>query len=123
MLKRISHVNSIDVTSITFSSFLQIGDSKEIDAYSRALAVQREETIFHGKEGRFKDYDVFSIPLFLPPLDEEIISVTNNQKNHIHVGELKIIGLSSSSIAHIGNNERLYAEARIKHIRHITPNI
>lgn len=46
MHRRTSHVKKLNSISIDSSSVLQIGDSKEVNARSNILAVQREKAIF-----------------------------------------------------------------------------
>lgn len=120
MFKRSSFVDSLKVDSLQFSSIIQLGDSHYIRGTNLALAEQREEEIFFGQEGDFSRYRVFSEPLPLPLLTEHLrIERNNHGACGIKVGTIKINGVSSSSLVHIGNSKIVQMEARIKHIRHL----
>ena len=117
MLQRLSSVDHLKVMIASFSSILQLGDSCIINGFSRALAVQREAEVFYGNEGNFPSYPVFTKPIPLPPINEQFTTFTHNLKPVIKVQEIDIIGISSSSILHVGNTRNVSMEVRIKHIR------
>lgn len=119
MLSRISQVQKIHITSLSNSSITQIGDSKCVSAISRALAVQREAEIFFSYEGDFSQYPIFSESIPLPPLEDEFSFQKIDLVPCIKVSHIRINGLASASIAHIGNSESFYMESRVKHIRHL----
>jgi spore germination protein PE len=119
MLSRISQVQNINITSLSNSSITQIGDSKYVNALSRALAVQREAEIFFSYEGDFSQYPIFSESIPLPPLEEEFHFQKVDLAPCIKVSHIKINGIASASIVHIGNTECVYMESRVKHIRHL----
>lgn len=120
MLKRTSFVDTLKVDSLQYSSIIQLGDSCYIQGANLALAVQREEEIFFGQEGEVQPYRVFSEPIPLPPITEQFRLETNNYGAcGIIVGAIDIIGVSSSSLVHIGNSKIVQMESRIKHIRHL----
>jgi spore germination protein PE len=119
MLSRISQVQKIHITSLSNSSITQIGDSKCVNAISRALAVQREAEIFFGNEGDFSQYPIFSERIPLPLLEDELSFQKIDLVPCIKVTHIKINGLASASIFHIGNSESVYMESRVKHIRHL----
>jgi spore germination protein PE len=121
MLQRTSCVDNIKVEIISFSSILQLGDSCIINGLSRAIAVQREAEIAYGNEGDFSSYRVFSEPIPFQPLDEPISFVLNNPIPLIKVNKIGIIGMSSSSILHVGNSKTVSMEVRVKHIRQLLP--
>jgi spore germination protein PE len=98
---------------------MQIGDSKCVSAISRALAVQREAEIFFSHEGDFSQYPIFSESIPLPPLEDEISFQKIDLVACIKVSHIRINGLASASIAHIGHSESVYMESRVKHIRHL----
>ena len=72
MIQRTACVDKIKIDSVSFSSILQIGDSEEIRALSRAIAVQREAEIFFDNEGNFASYPVFSEAIPIQPINESI---------------------------------------------------
>lgn len=119
MLSRVSQVQKVYITSLSNSSIAQIGDSKCINAISRALAVQREAEIFFGNEGEFSQYPIFSEPIPLPPLEDELRFQKIDLAPCIKVSHIKINGLASASIFHIGNSDSVYMESRVKHIRQL----
>jgi spore germination protein PE len=121
MLQRTSYVDNVAVKIASFASTIQLGDSCIINGLSRALAVQREAEIFYGNEGSFAAYSVFSEPIPLPPITEPINFRIHNPKPLIKVQTIDIIGVSSSSILHVGNSKHISMEARVKHIRQLLP--
>jgi spore germination protein PE len=121
MLQRSSVVDFINIETVSFSSVVQLGDSRVINGFSRALAVQRETEIFFAKEGEFSSYPVFSERIPLPPITEPINFSTRSTKPLIKVNQVAIIGLSSSAVLHVGNSESVSMEARVKHIRQLLP--
>ena len=119
MLQRSSVVNAINVTSASFACTIQLGDSRIINGFSRALAVQREADIFYAKEGNFSAFPVFSEPIPLPPISENLTISTHNTHPVIKVNSISILAMSSSGILHVGNSETVSMEARVKHIRQL----
>jgi spore germination protein PE len=117
MLQRISNVDKLKVMILSYSSIIQLGDSCITNGYSRALAVQREAEQFYGNEGNFPSYSVFTKPIPLPPINEQISTFTHNLNPVIKVNNIDIIGISSSSVLHVGNTRNVSMEVRIKHIR------
>lgn len=122
MLQRSSVVNAIKVTSASFSSTIQLGDSHIINGFSRALAVQREADVFYGNEGNFSNFPIFSEPIPLLPITEKMSLSTHNTLPVIKVNTISILAMSSSAILHVGNSENVSMEARIKHIRQLFNN-
>ncbi|MEW9051379.1 MAG: spore germination protein GerPE [Neobacillus sp.] len=121
MLQRTSIVNNINVETVSFSSIVQLGDSRIINGFSRALAVQRETEIFFTKEGEFSSFPIFSELIPLPPITEPINISSCSLKPLIKVNQVAIIGLSSSAVLHVGNSDTVSMEARVKHIRQLLP--
>lgn len=119
MLQRSSVVNAINLTSASFASTIQLGDSQIINGFSRALAVQREVEVFNAKEGNFSNYRVFSKPIPLLPINEKITISTQNTLPVIKVNNISILAMSSAAILHVGNSQNVSMEARVKHIRHL----
>jgi len=122
MLQRSSVVNTIKVNSASFASTIQLGDSRIINGFSRALAVQREADVFFAKEGNFSNYRTFSEPIPLLPITEKMSLSTHNPFPVIKVNNISILAMSSSAILHVGNSENVSLEARIKHIRQLQDN-
>lgn len=121
MLQRTSYVNHINIKNISFSSILQVGDSHIINALTRALAVQREQELVYGTEGNYAKYPIFSEPIPLPPITEDITYRSHHLNPIIKVNDVHVLGFSASSILHVGNSQNIYMEARVKHIRQLLP--
>ncbi|WP_374721203.1 spore germination protein GerPE [Peribacillus tepidiphilus] len=119
MLSRTSHVETVSLKSVLFSSVFQIGDTSFIDGSTKALAVQREKDIFFGTEGNFNDYPVFSYPTVFIPINENMILMKNNQNPLIKVRNIDVLAVSFSSILGIGNANSVRMQSRIKHIRQL----
>ncbi|WP_078408626.1 spore germination protein GerPE [Priestia abyssalis] len=119
MVKRMSCVNHINITSMDLSSILQIGDSCHIIAKAKVLAVQREHPFFFAQEGRFEDYLTFTEELPVQPL-EFINMRTVHEVPAIKINHIDILGVSTSSLAHIGSTETFSAESRVLHIRQLS---
>ncbi|WP_026574480.1 spore germination protein GerPE [Bacillus sp. UNC438CL73TsuS30] len=121
MLQRTSNVDQLNVMVLSYSSIIQLGDSCIVNGFSRAIAVQREAERFYGNEGNFSTYTVFKKTIPLPPINEAISFIPHNPKPMIKVKNIDIIGISSSSILHVGNSRNISMEARVKHIRQELP--
>ncbi|MCE4050405.1 MULTISPECIES: spore germination protein GerPE [Bacillaceae] len=119
MLTRTSVVNHIRLNIASFSSTLEFGDISFYQAFSRALAVQREKKIFFGGEGSFDQYPIFSEPIPIPPITESINIMYHQIKPVIKVKNLDITAVSASSLLQVGSTRHIYAETRIKHIRQL----
>jgi spore germination protein PE len=120
MLKRTSVVDSIIVDSLQFSSLIELGDSSCIQGGNRALAVQREREVFFGYDGDYSRYSIFSEEIPIPPLTEWITMEHYQCPGaNIKVGNIRILGVSSSSIVHVGNSCSVHMESRVKHIRQL----
>lgn len=121
MLQRTASIKGVQIESLAIASVLQIGDSSIIQSATKALAVQREKELFFGKEGNFKEFPTFLEPIPLPSIDESVSMSQQNINPFIKVGQINIIGISSSAIVHFGNTRHVALEARIKHIRQLLP--
>ena len=121
LFNRSSYVQFIHIDSLTFSSIVQLGDSTCVQGFSRAMAIQREMELFYGNEGNFLVYPIFSEPIPFTPITENLSLQTNNRfSSSIKVNDLTIIGISSSSMLHVGNSDSVQMETRIKHIRQLS---
>lgn len=119
--KRTSSVNRININVLTIVSTLEIGDSSNIQAFSRAIAVQREKELFFANEGNFSEYGIFNEPIPFEPIIEDIAYETVSLHPIIKVQNIDILAVSTSSVIHIGNSKNAYLEARVKHIRQLEP--
>lgn len=120
MFQRISQVKSLTAKSVIFSSGIQIGDSSFIDSTSKVIAVQRNSDLPFRRTYQFSDYPIFFKPTTLPILNEPIRIHFENPCPFIKAGNIRIIGLSTSSLANIGNSKHIRLQTRIKHIRDLT---
>jgi spore germination protein PE len=121
ILQRSSYVDNIEIKFVSYSSTVQLGDSCIINGLSRAIAVQREAEIFFGNEGNFSSYPIFSGPIPFQPINETLAFSPQNFNPIIKVNHIDIIGISASSLLHVGNSQQVSMEARIKHIRQLLP--
>lgn len=119
MNKRLSSIQNIKMTELGTSSIFEIGDSHLITPRSEAIAVQRERAIFLVNEFNFNDFSIFSVPIIQPDVEEEMETTINNEHPKIQVGDIEIFSVTSSSVVHLGSSDLLYADSRIKHIRHL----
>ncbi|MDM5224179.1 spore germination protein GerPE [Peribacillus sp. NJ11] len=123
MFSRISKVKSLLSDTVSFSSTLQIGDTSYIDGNSQALAVQKRSETFQSVDIHFEDYEIFKRPFYIPRLTEPVISSFSNPNPFIRVGNINIIGISSSSVVGVGNVGHARMESRVKHIREVPKEI
>jgi spore germination protein PE len=120
MLKRTSCVDWLQLNSVGLSSVVEIGDSSVIQAFSRALALQREQELFSGHEGEFNNFPIFSSNSAIVPITQiPNIHIDNTQSPKINVKNLNVNAVSSAAIVHIGSSKSIQMETRIKHIRHL----
>ncbi|WP_144553556.1 spore germination protein GerPE [Bacillus sp. X1(2014)] len=122
MLQRTSCVDTINIKIVSFSSTVQLGDSCIINSLSRALAVQREVEVFYGNEGNLSPYRVYSEPIPFLPINESFTYSRQNPNPLIKVGRIDITGISSASLLHVGSSRHISMEARIMHIRQLSPS-
>ncbi|MDT8860285.1 spore germination protein GerPE [Alkalihalobacillus sp. MEB130] len=120
MSKRISVVNLVEVEVITFSSVFEVGDAEEITPRHRAIAVQREKELFYGREGNFNQFPLFSRVIPKPQMNGNLTISRRNESHFIKVHNVDITSISAASIAQIGSNRLIDAEARVKHIRQLS---
>lgn len=118
-MHRTSIVDRVKINDISLSSTLQVGELVNFKAYSQVLAIQREESIYLGNEGNFGAYDLFSKPIPLPLVYEDVCMEIVNRNPSIKVGNVRVIGAAASSLIQIGSNQRMDMESRIKHIRQL----
>ncbi|KAA9027511.1 spore germination protein GerPE [Niallia endozanthoxylica] len=116
---RTSKVDSLKVDSSALSSVIQIGDSTCITAFSRAIAVQRQNELFYSNEGNFNSFPIFSFQLPIEPIVEPITIGSTSLHPLIKVGSIDIIGMSSAAVLHIGNSRHFQGESRTLHIRQL----
>ena len=122
MWKRIAHVNCLAANTVSFSSFIRLGDTNTISSRADVFAVQREEEIFFGFEGPFErpETSIFNEPIPLPPKGN-VAAAFYQYNPSIFVNKLDITAISASSIVKVGNIEKAYMESRVKHIRQLKP--
>ena len=114
---RTSVVRRFKANAVGFASTLLIGDLGRFDSATHALAVQREVAAFWGNEGDLASFALFSRPIPLPPVDETVELVRVNTNPDIVVDEVRVISVSTASLAQVGSVRSIRTEARIKHVR------
>lgn len=119
MNNRISSVGKIKINTVGSASALEIGDSEQMTPLNYTIAIQREKAIFIQNEIRFGQFDFFSKPFLQPVIHEPVRMNVSDDGSPIAVKQIKLFLVSSSSIVHIGSSQKLNAQSRIKHIRHL----
>ena len=102
-MKRHVLVDNVYIINISNSSACICGESGHIDAYTRALAIQRQVPVFFEDEGNYEDYPIFSrsIPAWQLPSEVDL-DVIHDHKT-IHVGCLDVIATASASVVQVGS--------------------
>lgn len=121
MLQRTSNVDQLKIESILLSSIIEIGDANYIQGFSRALAIQRQAEIFFGNEGNFDQFPVFTAPLSFQPIEDKFSMYIEQLHPVIKVNTIDVIGVSASSVIHIGSSKQISMESRLKHVRQLLP--
>lgn len=106
------------MVSITDGSFLNVGDTHLGNPVSKVIALQKEGATFRG-ELKFEDYSIFSQKAHFPESKTNIIKRTFTHNPNIYVQNSNVMAISSSSIFQLGNLDKIAAESRIKHFRHV----
>lgn len=119
MLSRTSRVKQLNVTTLVFSSSVQIGDTQYIDARAQALATQEPVKIYRGDPEHFENYEVFNLRTPLPIIFEKVSMTQINKQPNIYVDVIDVIGVSSSSTLAIGNVDHTLLSSRILNIRRL----
>jgi spore germination protein PE len=119
---RTSAVDEVILNSLASSSILQTGDTEKIQCFSAALAIQRESTNFGRFDIPLNKFDIFSQPVVVPVCPPIQIKRTFNANPFIRVGKIDILGVSSSSLLHIGSVGQMTLQSRVKHIRNFLKN-
>lgn len=119
-MDRTSIVQNVEIISMVSASIFEVGDTRILTPISKALAVQRQESVYlDPDEHTFDHYPMFTFPF--PKIEHECIPVnTVHEVPAIHVNSIKVIGIAASSAFHIGMTDYISAEARVKHIRQFT---
>jgi spore germination protein PE len=108
------------MASMQTSSIVFIGDNLVIDAYLKAIAVQREVANFEDEEeGNFADYRVFSQSIPEPDPEPEIEFAVDNRESFIQVGRMNVVSMADSAVVQIGSTRLVSGEARIKQFRQL----
>ncbi|KIQ95712.1 putative spore germination protein gerPE [Anoxybacillus thermarum] len=119
-MSRLSVVHLLRANAVVFSSVVQVGDSQHIRLSGRAVAVQRQFEYVDSNEFPLV-FPIFTKPIPLPPVDHEhVCRHTLHDCPLIAVHSIRIIGVSSTSVVHIGSTKNVGAESRVKHIRQLT---
>lgn len=114
-----SSVNHLIILELSSTSVLECGDSACVAPSNRSIAVQRERAIFWENEFTFDLYPIFQMELPQPPVEEQVHKETRNESPVIQVNNIQVSFVAASSIVHIGSSDKICADARIKHVRHL----
>ncbi len=120
---RNSTLDFLFVNTVGSTGIVQLGDGVETTLRSKAIAVQRAIPNYVDDEFRFAAYPLFFLPKkwLQPCVDVEFQSVS--PLPNIHVGLIRTLGVSASSLLRIGLSGPIKAESRIKHIRHFNNRV
>ncbi|NRF92141.1 spore germination protein GerPE [Paenibacillus frigoriresistens] len=114
---RLSIVGDVLIHDISSGSIMHTGDNINTALETTVFAVQREVPFYYGNEGSFKAYPFYRRPFPIPQPPEPFTMCVDNLGSFIRVQNIRILGVSSSSVLQIGSNRITSAEARIKNIR------
>ncbi|WP_044748769.1 spore germination protein GerPE [Bacillus alveayuensis] len=118
-MKRLSVVQLVHNEITSFSAVLQIGDSKEITARTKVLAVQRQHELFFGSEGEV-NFHIFTDPIRRFAIDTTSLQMNKlNESPVISVRTIRVLAIAFSSVVHIGSTSIIDTEARVKHTRQL----
>ncbi|WP_194840839.1 spore germination protein GerPE [Filobacillus milosensis] len=117
---RDSRVKSIFCNSLEFSGTIQIGDSEGVYPFSIARAVQKENPVFY-KEYITDDEEIIKEPL--PNfLKESPVQVNRENYSPIRINSINSIGLTGSSVLHVGSFKHGKAVSIVRHKRILQKN-
>ncbi|EIT84709.1 GerPE protein [Fictibacillus macauensis ZFHKF-1] len=125
MLPRLAQVQHIKLNSVLLSSVVNVGDTGEIRSQARAIALQKFTPTFSQelvKKVDFANYQTFQIPRPQPTQPNGVQMSIENRYPVIEVGSIRIIGMSTCGILHVGNVGEVDLEARVKQIREYESN-
>src|SRR5690625_4783279 len=121
MNRRASKIRFMDIQAVTFSSIVQIGDSRKVHPSADILAVQKSGQPPSESEFSWSQCPILQTKI-LPKIRGGYIEGDHFHSNDINVRNLRILGVSSSSIIQLGNVSDVHALARVKHIRLVQSN-
>ncbi|WP_019004552.1 spore germination protein GerPE [Cohnella laeviribosi] len=112
------------INTVSHSGIVQFGDTKDVSSQvNRVIAVQRAVPVFKGDETRFAAYALFYKPLLRPVGKPSASLSSSSDDGTIRIGDVRVIGVTASSILRFGCGGPHTAEARILHIRHFNNRI
>ncbi len=117
-MSRLSLVDEVKVTNVISSSQFQIGDSGHVQLTCRVLAVQKDPPVFRGIDGNLAIFDIYTKPIPKPIYSDHLQYTSTHAVPVIKVGSVRVIAAAASSMIHIGSNQSILSESRIKHFRH-----
>ncbi|WP_261303808.1 spore germination protein GerPE [Paenibacillus andongensis] len=114
---RLSIVGNVYINDLGSSSVMHVGDNINTALKTRVFAVQREVPFYYGNEGSFQAYPFFRRAFPIPQPPEPFTMCVDNLGSFICVQNIRIIGVSSSALLHIGSNRITSAETHVKNTR------
>lgn len=120
-MSRTAVVGFVKTLSISAGSILQVGDTAEVTPEAQVFALKRELPRFDGNEGDLSGYPLYTQAFPAVEVYETLGWSVQNADPYLRAGIIEIMGVSASSIVHIGNTSIIATKARIKQIRHISP--
>jgi len=105
MWQRLSSVDKLKSGTVIFSSALLIGDTKYVDTFRSAIAIETDIPTFTNTP---KKYEKFKVVDDLPhyALINENVKMDFIQQNPvIHVCNIQLVTVSNAAVIHIGNGD------------------
>lgn len=116
MIPRISIVDHLNISALTFTSVSNIGDAQLVDCTREYLTVKREAERFFGFKGNeMKRYNNFSVVPAFEPIYEQLTMSFNHDIPYIKVSEISIVAVAGS-VVHIGSGDSINLESKIVNI-------
>ncbi|WNQ10008.1 spore germination protein GerPE [Paenibacillus aurantius] len=113
----------LKVRTVLFSSTVFVGDNRAVIPQTLAIAVLREIPDFLGREGDYRDYPIFGLPVLRLGAEETdaVPRLPCNQSAPIKVGVVNITSISTSGVVQVGSTRVIDSEYRVKQFRQLLP--
>lgn len=116
-MKRTTKVDDVKVNNIISASVFQVGDVHGINMKSRAMALQRQFSIYNTCEANIDDFSIFSYKQPPLALSHPVHVRTQNMCPYIYVNHINITSVAAASVLQLGNNECVHSNSAVRHIR------
>ncbi|MRB77987.1 spore germination protein GerPE [Bacillus thuringiensis] len=118
MLHHVSIVQNVSIISLGIAAVFQVGDAKQMELKSRAIAVHREIPFYIRGEGRFDAFEIFTDEhITIPKRTTDVKLNIVNECPFIEVNNVELRTLLNSGCFQIGNVDYGFNNSRIIQIR------